>query len=96
MPRIRQYAVKYADADFLKEIQHQKIEKGVRSDRELSERIGLNKSSFCKRKQQVETFTVRELREIVKVLRPSPAVLLGLLGYTGKEIRDTVSEASGE
>lgn len=87
MPRIRQYAEKYANEDFLKELSHRKVDCGIRTDKELGEMIGVCPSSMSKRKQRPETFAVGELRGLVRVLKPDPVVVLQFLGYSQKEIR---------
>lgn len=87
MPRIRQNAQQYADADFLKELDHRKIECGIQSDRELGDLIDLCPSSMCKRKKQPQTIRVEELRSIVRVLCPDIELTLKFLGYPSDAIR---------
>ncbi len=95
MPRIRQYAQKYADADFMKEIQHQKVECGIKTDAKLAELINISKSNFCNRKKRPENFTVAELRGLVATLSPDPVILLKFLGYQGRDIPEEIKEAAG-
>ena len=81
MPRIRQYAQRYADEDFVKEILRQKIECGIKSDAELARSTGISPATLCKRKKEPDTSTVAELRELVRELNPDANVLLKFLGY---------------
>lgn len=88
MPRIRQYADKYAEADFWKEVQIRKVMVGINTDKDLSQAIGLWPSGYSKRKKDVNIFTLAEFRLLIKTLKPGPMVVLRMLGYSQKEIQN--------
>ncbi len=97
MPRIRQYAQKYANEDFWREIQSRKALMGIRTDKALAEALGLSSQGFSRRKQNVDVLSLTDLRNLVKVLHPDPVLMLKLLGYTGKEIPgDLKTKLEGE
>lgn len=95
MPRIRQYAQKYADEDFWREIQSRKALVGISTDKELAEAMGLSASSFCKRKKDAAGLTVSDLRRFVGALKnnpPNPEIVLKLIGYSQKDIQKFLKE----
>lgn len=86
MPRIRQNAQRYADEDFWREIQSRKALAGIKTDKDLAESIGISPSGLSKRKQNVGGMTITDLQRFVKALKPSPVVVLKMLGYSAKDI----------
>lgn len=88
MPRIRQNAQKYAEEDFRKGVRHFMVDAGFESLKEVAAAAGIPHSTLCKRIQQPDTMTAREMRSLFPVVRPPAAVLLALLGYPAKEIKN--------
>lgn len=86
MPRIRQNVQKYVNEDFWREIQSRKALAGIKTDRDLAESIGISPSGLSKRKQNVGGMTITDLQRFVKALKPSPVVVLKMLGYSAKDI----------
>lgn len=80
MPRIRQKAAEYREKDFLKEIEKQKIELGIRYDVELAELLGVSKSTLCQRKHNLDSMTVGDFRKLVSALQMKPEMVLPFLG----------------
>lgn len=89
MPRIRQYAVQYAESDFKKEIFRCCAERYEEvSIRALARETGIAQTTLNTRiRHDVSNLDVSELRRIVPVLKPDPAVILKLLGFSGEDIR---------
>lgn len=88
MPRIRQYAAKYAEEDFKKEIfrcltdRYEDV-----SVRALSRETGISQGTLnTKIRHDNSNLDVSELQRIVAVLNPNPGILLKLLGYSQAQI----------
>lgn len=82
MPRIRQYADKYAKNDFVGE-----IDRIIRCP-ELSEQSGLAYSTLRKRLLEPGDFRLWELKRVIKVAKPSIRIVLIMLGYSSKDIKE--------
>lgn len=89
MPRIRQNHTIYAEADFKKEIfrclaaRYEDV-----SIRALSRETGISQSSLNNHlRHNIVNLDVGVLQKIVPLLKPDPAAVLKLLGYTGEDIR---------
>ena len=89
MPRIRQYAERYAAEDFWKEINRCCPLAGIQSDNAaaLGKKIGENGQKLLNYRSGKTEMRVSVLRKLVTTLRPNPAVILKTLGYSEKEIR---------
>lgn len=89
MPRIRQYADKYAEADFRKEIFRRLADRyECVSVRALSREIGACQGTLnAKIRNRTTSLEVGELQKIVPVLNPDPGIVLTLLGYTPQQIK---------
>ena len=89
MPRIRQYAERYATEDFWKEIDRCCPLAGIQSDNAsaLGKRIGEGYQNLLNYRKGKTEMRVSVLRKLVATLRPNPAVILKTLGYSEKEIR---------
>lgn len=81
MPRIRQYADKYTEKDFAKEIDR------IIDRPKLSELSGIAYSTLRKRLLDPGGFRVTELRQVIKVTKPSIRIVLLMLGYSSKDIK---------
>ena len=89
MPRIRQYAERYAVEDFWKEIDRCCPLAGIQSDNAsaLGKRIGEGCQNLLNYQKGKTEMRVSVLRKLVTTLHPNPAVILKTLGYSEKEIR---------
>lgn len=85
MPRIRQKAAEYRRADFLKAVEKQKIERGIRTDRELADRMGMTPRVLCSRKKDFDNMSVGEFRILIATLDMTPAMVLPFLGVKAHE-----------
>lgn len=92
MPRIRQNVQKYVNEDFWREIQSRKALAGIKTDRDLAKSIGISPSGLSKRKQNVGCMTITDLQRFVKAVKPSPVVVLKMLGYSAKDIQRGLQE----
>lgn len=88
MPRIRQNARVYAENDFRRALRHSMVDAGLDSKREVADAAGIPHSTLCKRINDPGTMTVDEMCRLFAVIRPPVPVLLSLLGYPKKEIRE--------
>ena len=88
MPRIRQYANRYAEEDFKREIFRKLTERYESvSVRALSRDTGISQTTLnTKIRHDNSNLDIGELQQIIAVLKPDPGVLLKLLGYSGKDI----------
>lgn len=87
MPRIRQYEKQYADEDFRREISGKGGYAGLRSTRALALAIGVPASTLADQIREPETMKVKIIRLVVGAIHPDPAIILRLVGYTSKEIK---------
>lgn len=98
MPRIRQYAERYAAEDFWKEIDRCCPLAGIQSGNAsaLGERIDEGRQNLRNYRKGKTEMRVSVLRKLVTALRPNPAVILKTLGYSEKEIRAFAREVAGQ
>lgn len=87
MPKLRQLEGKYAEDDFRREIRIRQGYYDLMSQQALAEYAGLPRTTLAKRLSDPDGMTVEELRKLVNAIKPDPAIVLGLLGYGKKEIR---------
>lgn len=89
MPRIRQYAAQYAEADFRKELYRRMTDRyDTVSIRALARESGVSQSSLNTHlRHNINNLDIGVLQKIIPLLKPDPAVVLKLLGYTGEDIR---------
>lgn len=89
MPRIRQYAERYAAEDFWKEIDRCCPMAGIQSGNAsaLGEKIDEGYQNLLNYRKGKTEMRVSTLRKLVTTLHPNPAVILKTLGYSEKEIR---------
>ena len=89
MPRIPQYAVRYAAEDFWKEINRCCPTMGIQSENAaaLGREIGVDGRTLRNYKARLGTMRFDVLQKLIAALRPDPAVILKTLGYSEKEIR---------
>ena len=89
MPRIRQYAERYAVDDFWKEIDRCCPLAGIQSNNAvaLEEKTGVDHQTLRNYRKAKTEMRVSVLRKLVTTLHPNPAVILKTLGYSEKEIR---------
>ena len=89
MPRIRQYAERYAVDDFWKEIDRCCPLAGIQSNNAvaLEEKTGVDHQTLRNYRKGKTEMRESVLRKLVTTLHPYPAVILKTLGYSEKEIR---------
>lgn len=94
MPRIHQYAERYAKEDFQSEIRQRQGQYNLMSVRSLAKASGMAATTLGAKLKDPDKLEVADLRKLVAAIRPDPAVLLALVGYTGKEIKKFMEEAT--
>ena len=94
MPRIKQFSGRYADEDFRKEIRRQQGVYNLMSTRALGKDLGIPPSTLHRKIEEPEKFSVEDLRKLIAGLKLPPAAVLGLLGYSQKEIKKSLEEES--
>lgn len=92
MPRIKQKAEQYADEDFRREVRTRQGYYDLMSQQALAEQADIPRPTLRKRLLEPESMTVGELRKLVKTIKPDPKVLLLLIGYTTKDLRNAAVE----
>ena len=92
MPRIRQYAEKYSNEDFLREIRSKQGYYNLRTQEELGNAMGIPKSTMRKRLINPESLTIQDLRSMIRVLNLSPVAVLKFLGWSDKAIKSALGE----
>ncbi len=90
MPRIRQYAENYAAEDFRREMRSRMGYHDL-SQHGLAQKTDISQTTISNRIRDPNDITVGELRSFNKVLGLSPSIVLALLGYTKKEIKEVLS-----
>lgn len=88
MPRVRQKADAYAEADFWKSVEHCRVELGIRTYSELSDRTGISRMSLSNYRNSVSDMSLANLRKLVKNLSPDIPATLRFLGYSSREINN--------
>lgn len=86
MPRVRQKADAYAEADFWKSVEHCRVDLGISTYAELADRTGISRMTLSNYKNSVSDMSLANLRKLVKTLSPDIPATLRLLGYTPREI----------
>lgn len=89
MPRIRQNQTIYAENDFRKELYRRMTDRySTVSIRALARETNISQSSLNNQlRHNIVNLDVGVLQKIVPLLKPDPAAVLKLLGYTGEDIR---------
>lgn len=89
MPRIRQYAERYAEEDFRKEIFRRMADRYEQiSVRALARETGISHSALnTKIRENNTNLDIGELQRIIPILNPDPGIILKLLGYTPAQIK---------
>lgn len=87
MPKLRQYADKYAAEGFRKEMRIRQGEQDLMSKSALAEAADLPRTTVTKRLAEPETMTFGEFRKLNEAVHPDPVAVLPLLGYTMKDIK---------
>lgn len=88
MPRIRQKAEEYAQADLMREIRKGQGACNLMNCRALSDACGVPYQTLRRRLNDPDNMTLGEMKKLIKVIKLNPLVLLIYLGYSRKEIKD--------
>lgn len=94
MPRIPQYEEQYANEDFRRELYGCLVSIGLRYDKDLAELSGIPASTMAKKMKSLSGLTVEQLRKIIAAVRPDPIATLKFLGYSSKDIKKIMKDAS--
>lgn len=95
MPRIRQKAEEYAQADFLNEIGSRCVWAGIKTNEELGNAIGVSANTVGNFKRDPGRIRVDVLQKMVQKLRLNPMIVLIYLGYSSQDIRKFAKEICG-
>lgn len=87
MPKLKQYAEKYAREGFQTEIRRKQGEHDLMSVRALSREVGIPHTTLGPKLKDPDKLEVADLRKIVLAIDPDPGAVLELLGYDKKAIR---------
>lgn len=90
MPRIRQYEERDAMKDLTAEINAQCGRYGYRTQKSLGSAIGVCQSTAGKYLQRPEMIPLSVLRSLVKSLRLDPIVVLRAVGFSTKDIKQSL------
>ena len=90
MPRLKVKADEYARADFSKELRKNMIDQEIGSVKELADMMGVDGRTMYRRMNDIDQMRVSELAALKAILSPDPVLLLRVLGYTTKEIKEAV------
>ena len=85
MPKIPQYADKYAAESLLREIRTRQGSAGLMNVRALADAADIPYQTLLRRLEHPETFTLGEIAKLVKVIRLSPSTVLSFIGYSKRE-----------
>lgn len=92
MPKIRQYADKYAQDDFLKELGSRCVWAGFQTNEDLGKAIGTCGASVGNYKKDPGRIRLDTMQKMVKTLKLDPGVVLRFLGYSSQDIRKFAKE----
>lgn len=92
MPRIRQYADKYAQDDFLKEIDSRCVWAGFRTNEDLGSAVGVSNDTVRNYKKDPGRIRLDVLRKMVQKLKLDPGIVLRFIGYSNQDIRKFAKE----
>ena len=92
MPKIRQYADKYAREEFLKEIGSRCVWVGIQTNEDLGKAIGISGASAGNYKRDPGRIRLDTMQKMVQTLKLDPGVVLRFLGYTSQDIRKFAKE----
>ena len=87
MRKFPYYPSENAVRDFQKELRIKQAEYDLQANRQLAEATGIKESTLYGRTHEPLTIRCSDMRAIVQVLHPNPAVILSLMGYTDREIK---------
>lgn len=87
MSRPRKAPEDHADDKFRREIRVKQGYYDLMTQTELAVSCDIPQSTLSKRIAKPENFTVAELRKLVSTITPDPLIILGLLGYSTKDIK---------
>lgn len=87
MSRPRKAPEEHADDKFRREIRVKQGYYDLMTQTELATSCEIPQSTLSKRIAKPENFTVAELRKLVGAITPDPLIILGLLGYSVKDIK---------
>ena len=86
-PRVTpEMAAGTARLNFRKAVQHGLIENGLRQ-KELGQMLDIGGSAMSAQLGEPDKIPVGRLRKIIQILHLDPMVILALLGYTDKDIK---------
>ena len=92
MPKIRQYADKYAQDDFLKELGSRCVWAGYQTNEDLGKAIGTCGASVSNYKKDPGRIRLDTMQKMIKTLKLDPGVVLRFLGYSSQDIRKFAKE----
>lgn len=92
MPRIRQYQEKYAEEDFIRELDARCGWAQLKTQNEIGKAIDVSGASIGNYRKQPGKIKLETMQKIVKVLKFSPGIILRYLGYSQQEIRKFAKE----
>lgn len=90
MPRIRQYEERDAMKDFVAEINAQCGRYGYKNQTALGNALGVCQCTAGNYLRRPETIQLGTLRTLVKLLRLDPIVVLKAVGFTTKDIKQSL------
>lgn len=94
MPRIRQKEETYALNDLVGEIKAQSARFGFASQSALSRDLGCCQATVGNILREPGTIPLSRMRQLVKVLKLDPVIVMKALGYTEKELRARFREGA--
>lgn len=92
MPKIRQYADRYAREAFQTEIRRQQGQYNLMSVRALSRAAEIPATTLGAKLKDPDKLEVADLRKLVATIHPDPTVILELIGYQSKDIKKIVPQ----
>jgi hypothetical protein len=87
MPRIRQKAEQYAEADFFRELEARKGWNDCQTNRAFSKVIGVCEKTVTNFERDPDSIRLGMFRSITKRLKPDPRIVLKFLGYSDQDIK---------
>ena len=86
------YGADEAKSNFKKELEKCMIDIGLRSKKDLAARMNMAYRTMYHRFEDIDDMRVSDLAGLVKILRPNPLLLLRLVGYSTKDIKNALDK----
>ena len=76
-----------AEDGFIRELRARFAWHGITSATDIAGKIGVPKTTWCRKMREPDSMFARDIRKVVKTVKPDPSVVLEFLGYSRQDIK---------